>query len=352
MAFFGVVKTRLDPDADRLDLAKIEGSSYQFVVARGEWTAGDECLYFATDSLMPEGLMLSLGLAVRGEDGQAVGKLSGPGRNRIKTMRLRGEISQGVIGRPDLIAGMGGGDPSPEAIAAFLGVQKWEPPAVFDANADLVPLPLGLGAYDIEGADRFAAAADELLDERVAITEKIEGMNCSFFAASGGQAWVNQRRYAIAPVEGKEHSFWALAQKIGALETAEAIRRELGAEHCGLYGEFAGPSVQGNIYRLAEHQVFFFDIMADGKFLPWAEYKALAKAHGLKTAPALEEGKTLREILGGRPLQDYSDGPSLLAKTAREGVVVRPEREAWSALLGGRLILKQRSPRYLAKSDN
>ena len=50
-------------------------------------------------------------------------------------------------------------------------------------------------------------------------------------------------------------------------------------------------------------------------------------------------------------IKEASNGISLLAPgKLREGIVIVPEEEGWSQRLGGRLILKQRSPNYLAKT--
>jgi RNA ligase (TIGR02306 family) len=356
MAFFGITQEKIEkvwthPKADRLDLAKLEGKSFQFVVGRGSCQPGEECLYFPVDSLIPDELMLALGVAVRNEAGAIEGKLAGPNKNRLKTVRLREEISQGLIGPLSLLDGLDG-ERTPERITEFLGVQKWEAPVIFDPNADLLPLPLGLSAYDIEGAERFESVVAEMLDLPVAITEKLEGMNFSAVARKGGVTYINQRRFTLRPREGTAHPFWETAGQLELLAKAEAIRESLGADHCVLYGEFVGPGIQGNIYGFKKHQIYIFDILVDGVFLAWKSFSEFVETHRLQAVPVLERSRPLREILAGRSVHDYSNGTSLLFKTAREGVVIRPVEERHSPALGGRLILKQRSPLYLSKSDN
>lgn len=398
MAFFGVTKETIEqirehPAADRLEIAKLKGLSFQFVVGKGLWKEGDECLYFPVDCLFPDDLLLAMGVGEvmrkdRGtpceatgmtEDIWVEGKLAGPNKNRLKTIRLRGEISQGMIGPLSLIEPFSGNeqeigrnglapeDHTPEKITEYLGVVKYEPPVLFDANGDLVPLPDELSVYDIEGADRFEGVVEALMDVPVAITEKVEGTNFSVYVNANGETRVNQRRYSIRPKEGVEHSFWKLAESKGLLNIAEEIRQRYNAQSCAIYGEFLGPNVQKNIYGLKEHKVLVFDILLTGNvdngeddgstridryFLPWNKLVECIEDYGLESVPVLFEGVTLREVLGGQTVQEFSNGKSVLFGTRREGIVIKPMEEKYSDALGGRMIIKQRSPDYLAKTEH
>lgn len=59
MSEFGVTLEKISkiwehPNADRLELASIEGMTYQFVVPKGQYIEGDAVLYFPVDSLIPQ----------------------------------------------------------------------------------------------------------------------------------------------------------------------------------------------------------------------------------------------------------------------------------------------------------
>lgn len=396
MAFFGVTKEVIErvwphPNADRLEIAKLKGLSFQFVVGKGLWREGDECLYFPVDCLFPDDLLLAMGVGEimtkrrestceatgLNEEIWIEGKLSGPNKNRLKTVRLRGEISQGMIGPLSLIessfgenggcarAGLAPEDHTPEKITEYLGVQKYEPPVLFDANGDLISLPEELSVYDIEGADRFESVVEQLLDVPVAITEKVEGTNFSVYVNDKGETRVNQRRYSIRPKDGVEHSFWKLAEDKGLLKIAEEIRQKYNGQSCAIYGEFLGPNIQKNIYGFSDHKVLVFDILLTGEvdngeggvrtdryFLPWKKFVDCIREYGLESVPILSENKTLREVLKGKTVQEFSNGNSVLFGTRREGIVIKPEEEKYSDVLGGRLIIKQRSPDYLAKTEH
>lgn len=357
MSFFGVTKERIEevrdhPNADRLELIKLKNLNFQFAVRKGDWSVDEECLYFPVDSLIPEDVMLKLGLAYFDENKKLIKNLTGPNKDRVKTIRLRKEISQGIIGKIDVLLEDYKGDDNPENITDFLGVVKYEPPIVFDKNANLLPLPWGLSVYDIEGAERFEKVVNLLMNLPVVVTEKLEGMNSSFFAHKDGTFKINQRRYSISPREGSVHSFWEVAHRSDLLKKAQSICQQLNAEYVGLYGEFLGPNILKNIYHLKNHEVFVFDIMVDGKFIDYNQFKILCKEYKINTVPILEEGKKLKDILNDRNIQEYSNGYSKLFRTSREGIVIRPIKEKYSDEIGGRLQIKQRSPLYLANTDN
>jgi len=161
MAFFGVTLETIErvwphPNADRLDLARLVGLGFQFVVARGRHVPGERVVYFPVDALLPAWVVERLGLT---------GKLAGSARNRVKTITLRGEVSQGLVGDPKALLGEDWAARAwtSEELTARLEVTKYEVPVSFSTAGLLLPLPDGVGVYDIEGADRFPAAAEALL---------------------------------------------------------------------------------------------------------------------------------------------------------------------------------------------
>ena len=84
-----ISKVWTHPNADRLDLAQVEGLSFQFVVGRKQFRVGDVVVYIPVDSCLTDELTAFLGLT---------GKLSGKS-NRVRTVKLQKEISQGLVVR-------------------------------------------------------------------------------------------------------------------------------------------------------------------------------------------------------------------------------------------------------------
>lgn len=346
------------PNADSLDIVKLKGFGYTLISRLGEFVVGDLALFFPIDSVLPEDVLVKLDM---------VGKFDGANKNRVKTKKLRGIVSQGFITKPDLFLVdtdetkwylYDGLD-----VTSALGIEKWEPePPKIQQDGRLRPLPLNVGKYDIEGVQKFDDALNYLMDKSVVISEKLEGMNFTIACDSDGRVSVCSRNYAIELTDEEEHDFHKTAHRLGLFETIKeifnAVQEDfskapyLTLQTVALRGEFIGPNVQGNIYALKEHDIRFFDLEVNGVPLSHPDFIRFSQIYGFKTVPYLVEGKQLKSVLDNKTFLEYSDGMSLLkGDQRREGVVVKPviEENFWGL---GRLQLKARSPEYLMKTGN
>lgn len=344
MAFFAVTLERIatvvcHPNADRLEVATLHGLAFQFCIRKGEYRVDDAVIYFPVDSLLPAEVIAKLGIA---------NMLAGAAKNRVKTVQLRGQISQGLVCRPETLLD---GPLDGLDLTAALGVTKYEPPEIFAANAILRPLPAGVGIYDIEGADRFVRALELLLDQRVLITEKLEGTNHATVLSDTGEQVVCQRGNAIGELPDSENTYCKVARDQGLLAFLASVPH-LPGQLVALRGELVGPGIQKNIYGLKKPVVRLFDVKVGHRYLDAPAFLALVPQEW--QVPVLCSDQTLRQWLAGRTIQQAADGKSALTDRLREGIVVRPWVEQLADFGDGhpqRLILKQRSPLYLAKEE-
>ena len=90
MATFAATVERLtiEPhhNADALELAVV--GNYRAIVRKGQFQTGDLGVYIPEQSLVPDWLIKKLGLE---------GRLAGKQQNRVKAIKLRGVLSQGLI---------------------------------------------------------------------------------------------------------------------------------------------------------------------------------------------------------------------------------------------------------------
>lgn len=343
-------------NAERLSIASVEGLGFQFVIGKDSYKVGDVVAYFPVDSVLPEPLQELFALT---------GKLRGKKKDRLASVRLRGEISQGFVGSIDKILPMIPQDVSKQIedaisdenwrwletfdLAPHLGVEKYEPPMVACHACNLVHLPADIPVYDIEGCDRFPQVVETLRFQPVYITEKLEGQNFGV-SSFDGEIVVNQRNYVIKPIEGHVHSFYQVVEDLGLGILCEGIRKLLGATKVTLRGEFLGPGVQKNIYGLAKHEVKLFDIMVmNGCYLGWKEINEMMTHFEILKelwVPVLFHG-ILNHWLEGKTIGEAAHGTSVLADTLREGIVIKPMTEQQHGEIG-RLIIKQRDAIYCA----
>lgn len=333
------------PNADRMEIASIDGLDFRFCVGKGQYKAGDRVIYIPIDAILPDDLIKRLGVG---------NFLAGAQKNRVKTAQLRGQISQGLVCRVDTIFGDNSDSiPLKTDVAPLLGITKYEPPEVFVTGGKLAPLPDGLGVYDIEGAERFAHIVELLMDRPCYITEKVEGTNAALVKLVDGTFAVCQRNYAIKSIGDSDNpNTYERGFRNGGLDTAlDWLSCKFPNEQIALRGELLGPGIQGNIYKLDCHAIRLFDIKVGRKYLSAQEFIDSAPNPDVRV-PIIAVGVTLREWLAGRSIQDASNGISLLnQETRREGIVIKPMIEDCVDFGGGRyqrLIIKQRSPLYLA----
>ena len=351
MAYFYVtietIKT-IDPieGADRIQRATLEGLPFQFVIGKDIYKVGERVLYFPIDALIPADVAQKMGV---------YGKLAGKAKDRVKTIRLRNCISQGVVGPLSLLGPIDLIEsltiPTPEGITAFLRVVKYEPPSILEKGANLRALPCNLTIYDIEGCERNSDVVEFLKPHLCYISEKVEGSNFSV-SYDGTKIWVNQRRHTIELLEGAEkHTWWKIAEEQNLTELAKKLYAEYGLT-ATLYGEMTGPGIQGNIYKLPSHKIFVFDIKLGEDFMNASDFIKFTTENNINTAPSLGVMKLEDFLAPFKSVIEASTGNSLIYPgTLREGIVIKPITEQRIDRFG-RAIIKQRDPIYLAGNEN
>lgn len=127
------------PNADKIVVAFLD--HWPVVVKKGDYSIGQLASYFPADSIIPIDLLKAMGLE---------GRLSGSLKNRVKAVRLRGQLSVGLVYKaPD---GMVEGD----AVDAHFGITKYEPPIPTELSGQCVSRPREFAKYDIDNInDRF-----------------------------------------------------------------------------------------------------------------------------------------------------------------------------------------------------
>lgn len=351
-----ISEIRPHPNADRLELAALEGKCLQFVVGKGQFAVNDLVVYFPVDSIIPPDAQEQLGL---------VGKLSGGNKNRVKTIKLRGEISQGLAAKiGDLRCFDGMTVATGIDYAPILRVVKYDPDATCGDNQfgsgykrhrlpSTPTLPDAVKVYDLESAQNHNGIVERLMPVAVSITEKIEGSHFIATYDASGNFSVCTRRQTIVLEDTGTHKWISTAEKLGLKEKlAKMFKDTCAKEIITIRGEIIGPGIQGNYYARNDFDVLFFEIERDAvPFCPDV-VMMLCSEHELNYVPIIAHDVTLGYWLNGRKVTEASNGQTALWQEhkLREGIVIRPILEMEHEHFG-RVILKQRSPDYLAKGD-
>jgi len=308
------------PYADRLDIANVSG--YNVIVQRGTFQAGDHCIYFPADTLIPETVGDSLGVTKYLKFAIYPGDV-GSSACRVGAARLRGIPSYGFI-IPTSCSLVG------KDLNEVYQAVRYDPPPKVWAGEQINERPKFHRYTEIENVQRFPNLIP--VGTKVVYTEKIHGSNCRIGVIDGETvAGSHRTQRANTP----NSLYWRGYQVCSKLLTD---MQEDGVDII-IFGEIFGPGIQDLHYSQTEVTFRAFDISVGGQYLPYLLFMNLCKVYDIPTVPVLEVSDYSRARL-----EELTDGYSTLGGNIREGVVVKALEESTP-----RQILKSVSVDYLSR---
>lgn len=322
--------------ADAIECAVIGG--WSVVVKKDEFKIGDLAVYCEIDSWIPTELAPFLS---KGKEPRVYNGVNG---ERLKTVRLRGQISQGLLLPLNVLSvktdsGVFLGDWEQfegHDVSERLGIQKWEMviPAQL-AGQVRGNFPTAIPKTDQERCQNLVKEINAAIEAGLEfeITEKLEGSSCTMYLDTEGEFHVCSRNLDLKFDEN--NTFWKVAKKYDV----ENELRKADAMGYAVQGELIGPGIQGNIYKLTDFEFRVFDVYNanDGRYLTPRERALFVANLGLLHVPLL----LVRSRLF--PVQDtleLAEGKSMLNdKQEREGIVFKE--------INGGMTFKAISNRYL-----
>ncbi len=321
--------------ADKIELAHILG--WQCVVKKGEFKTGDLCVYCEVDSVLPEGNPHFEFLRERcfRDNGAQKGF-------RIKTIRLRKQISQGIAFPLSILAPGEYKDGDP--VTKILGVVKWDPPVPAALAGEVLgEFPSFIPKTDELRIQSAPETLDELKGKKVYISEKVDGTSATIYFNSGDFG-VCSRNLELKETEN--NAYWKVAKRLDVANKLKTFGKNI-----AIQGELAGPGVQKNLLRLQDLEIFVFNIffLDERRYCGFSELKELADKFGLKTVPVLskdiEFSFTLDQLL------EMAKGKYAGTSNDREGIVIRTMTETHSEAMKGRMSFKVLNNDFLAKEE-
>jgi len=338
--------------ADAIEVARI--NNWDVVVKKNEFKEGELCVYFEIDSFLPIREEFEF---LRKSSFKKMGDQEG---FRLKTIRLRGQVSQGLVVpitilNGDYIIGISQqphGDqlqlgPYDDAlvieegadVTELLGVEKYEPPIPAELSGKVKGyFPSFIRKTDEERVQNlvkeYAQWKEQDLDFYV--TEKLDGSSATYYY-NNGVFGVCSRNLELAEPEEfvagmvmcddgierprQQNSFWKVAQELGLKEKLEAYGRNI-----SIQGELIGEGIQGNPYKIKGQTVRFFNVFdIDTQeyyglpmFLATMQHTLKLETVPMLTSLTMKLPDTIDELLA------YADAKSVLnSDFDREGVVLR-----------------------------
>jgi len=237
-------------DADSIELATVGG--WQAVVKKGEFVQGDACIFFEVDSLVP---LADPRFAFLKKPDKIVDHY------RVRTIKLRGTLSQGLILPTNLFPELE--EDNPNDYDNIIGVTKFEP-NLPQGNQSGSFLTQFAPKTDAERVQNLVKEWDALSKHNWVATEKIDGTSCTVvWDVKESKVRVCSRNYEIEFGENlywknvKEHNLDNLVKKLAIEHSAKNST----AIQCEIYGV----GIQKNPLKMLNQKIAIFSTFIDRK---------------------------------------------------------------------------------------
>lgn len=297
--------------ADQIEAARVGG--WWIVIKKGEFQVSDLAVYFEIDSFLPqcrpEFEFLRKSSFRKNWDGTE--------GFRLKTIKLRGQLSQGLllpitpslfscgtvfysIGFVNEVNPIAGEVFKPgDDVTERLGVTKWEKPL----NPQLAGVAKGnfpsfIPKTDESRIQNLGRVRREMNEARGwVVREKLDGSSMTVYL-NDGVFGVCSRNLDLKETE--DNAFWQMARQENMEERLRKIAPVFGL---AIQGELVGPGIQGNPYKLVSPHMYVFGVydIEERRYLHDEKMRAIASHMGLHVAPKVSEfyrlPETTQEIL-------------------------------------------------------
>lgn len=310
-------------NADAIEVATVLG--WNVVTKKGEFSIGDLAIYFEIDSFLP--VQPTFEFLRKGCYKQLPDGTEG---FRLRTVRLRGQLSQGLLLPLTVFPHIDFSNLSVgDEVTELLGVTKFEPPIPASLAGEVKGLfPPFIRKTDQERIQNlYDDYAQTFSSEPWEVTVKLDGSSGTYYI-NDGQFGVCSRNLELRETEG--NTFWKIARSFNIEETLRKIHAETGM-NLALQGEVIGEGIQGNKEKIKGHAFYIFDIydIDNQRYMTPKERREVfvnfIADTGVNHVPILEEAYYPFEQLL-ESLLEFASGPSQNPQTPREGLVFKTNR--------------------------
>jgi RNA ligase (TIGR02306 family) len=312
--------------ADAIECAIVDGG-WPVVVKKGEYKVGDIAIYLEIDSWVPHELAPFL------SKGQEPREYNGVKGERLRTVKLRGQVSQGLLLPTTILDEKGlwplAGNPAGHDLTVQLGIQKWEPPIPAQLQGTMKGnFPHFIPKTDQERCQNLRKEIFEThKDEIYEVTVKLDGSSTTIYVKDG-EVGVCSRNIDLLETEG--NSFWKAVREQNIIEPLLQLSKEKGEEYV-LQGELIGEGIQGNPEKLKGQRFYLFDIYSitcGEYFKANVRYSILDKLKMLgadvEHVPIVDTDVRVAQAYDSiDDLLEFAEGTSLNPQTKREGLVFK-----------------------------
>lgn len=240
-------------NADAIECAVVLG--WTVVAKKGEFKVGDKCVFFEIDSILPNEEKYSFLDYKEEYNGY-----------RLKTVRLRGQLSQGLA-LPINIFELPEDIEIGTDLTEQLKIRKYEPPVPEEAGAKSSSKVWEIPKTDEERYQSNPDLVDALKGKEYYASVKLDGTSTTIILNINdeNEPEVNVCGRNTCYEENPNNKYWAVAMKYNMKEKILEHYNKTG-KRLAFQGELIGPKIQGNKMGLTENDLYIFNVwIAEGK---------------------------------------------------------------------------------------
>ena len=299
--------------ADAIEAATIGG--WKVVVKKGEFKVGDRAVYCEIDSWIPTELAAFLS---KGKEPREYEGIKG---ERLRTVKLRGQLSQGLLLPHDTVWDKNMFDfnrfDEGDDVSEVLGITKYEAPIPAELAGEVKGMfPSRIPKTDQERIQNLSAELEQWKTENLSweVTEKLDGTSMTVYRIDD---YVGVCSRNLDLKRNPDNSLWRAAFKYDLEE-----KLKIAGGNLAVQGELIGNGIQGNKYKMRDQDFYVYDIydIDAGRYYTPAERKAFVEVFGLNHCPVLGTYETA-ELTTVEHLLKFAEGKSVM------GDITGPERE-------------------------
>ena len=324
--------------ADKIELAHVLG--WQCVVNKGQFQPMDLAVYFEIDCFLPIRPEFEFLRASSYHNTNVMGE-----GFRLKTMRFRGQISQGLLLPASLFPEIAANISLGQDVTEALHIQKW----AIEEKATTGGTVIGTLPIDVPHTDETRVQAEpDLIKEFTGleyyISTKMDGSSHSISLDEDG-FHVTGHNYEYKD-DGKS-SFYEYVKREGIEDKLRKYCSDHGVRILTIQGELCAPGIQQNRLKLLKPEWYVFTVRIDGRRIGLSKMREICSILELQTVPIEEVGFDLPshyptvETLLNRADGEYPRGGR------KEGIVIRPVEPVFSERISASLSMKVVNNKYL-----
>ena len=330
--------------ADAIECVTVDG--WKVVTKKGEFKEGDLCVYFEIDSVLPireEFEFLRKGCYVKKDWLVSETNPTGEGF-RLKTIRLRGQISQGLIVTIETLRSITENQEIKSIawheeldVTDWCGVVKWDPPVPATLSGRVRGnFPTFIPKTDQERIQNIKKRTlEQHKDHSFEVTMKLDGSSMTVYTYQDKRG-VCSRNLDLDIENDPDTTFARVYAELGLEGILKVISTGWSEEvmNLAIQGELMGPGIQGNRENLKEHKFYVFDVydIDNGVYYRPEDRRMLIDAirdiqtlegrtNLIEHCPVLEKDFVIDDMTTAQFLE-MAEGPSI-NNPIREGLVFK-----------------------------